>query len=69
MRLQSSAKTKAAVEDPLATAKPDKLYGLEIWQYDAGGNFKTGKGVSYTSAVEIGSSFTVTLELWTIASW
>ncbi len=21
-------------EDPLATAKPDKLYGLEIWQYD-----------------------------------
>ena len=62
VRLQSSAKTKAAVEDPLATAKPDKLYGLEIWQYDAGGNFKTGKGVSYTSAVEIGSSFTVTLE-------
>ena len=31
VRLQSSAKTKAAVEDPLATAKPDKLYGLEIW--------------------------------------
>ena len=52
--------TKTITEDPLATAKPDKLYGLEIWQYDtANGALKGGKSIG---DVEIGTSFNVTLD-------
>ena len=36
-------KTIMVPDDPLATARPDKLYGLEVWQYDRSGSFVAGK--------------------------
>ena len=53
-------KTITVPDDPLATARPDKLYGLEVWQYDRSGSFVAGKGASLGD-VAIGSSFSVTL--------
>ena len=53
-------KTIMVPDDPLATARPDKLYGLEVWQYDRSGSFVAGKGASLGD-VAIGSSFSVTL--------
>ena len=64
VRLVPASRTKAGGDDALATVKPDKLYGLEVWQYDTNGNFKSGKGLSIGD-VEIGSSFTVTLDALT----
>ena len=32
-----TSKAVSDVVDPLATAKPDQLYGLEVWQYDGNG--------------------------------
>ena len=62
VNLVSIGETKAitVADDPLATAKPDRLYGLEVWQYDRSGNFVKNKGASL-GHVEIGSSFNVTL--------
>ena len=64
VQLVPASRTKAGGDDALATVKPDKLYGLEVWQYDTNGNFKSGKGLSIGD-VEIGSSFTVTLDALT----
>lgn len=63
VRFGSSPASKAVsdVVDPLATAKPDRLYGLEVWQYDGNGTFQSGMGKSIGD-VAIGSSFTVTLK-------
>ena len=47
-------------EDPLATAKPDKLYGLEIWQYDRAGNC-INNSTQNLGNKSIGESFTVPL--------
>ena len=56
-----TSKAVSDVVDPLATAKPDQLYGLEVWQYDGNGTFQSGMGKSIGD-VAIGSSFTVTLK-------
>lgn len=39
-----TSKAVSDVVDPLATAKPDQLYGLEVWQYDGNGTFQSGMG-------------------------
>ena len=62
VRLVSTKTTKAVTlpNDPLSTAKPDKLYGLEVWQYDGNGNcLNTNSGVIGDKG--IGESFTFTL--------
>ena len=63
VRFGTSLTSKAVSDgfDPLATAKPDQLYGLEVWQYDGDGTFQSGMGKSIGD-VAIGSSFTVTLK-------
>ena len=62
VRLVSTKTTKAVTlpNDPLSTAKPDKLYGLEVWQYDGNGNcLNTNSGVIGDKG--IGESFPFTL--------
>ena len=62
-RLIPLAATKAITvpDDPLSTAKPSKLFGLQILQYSYGSDNTAPIGFIDLNDVEIGSSFTGTL--------
>ncbi len=53
--------TPSALQTKAAQAFPDKLYNLEIWQYNAGGT-KIGGQVLTDTAIEPGSNFTLNLQ-------
>lgn len=53
--------TPSAMQTKAAQAFPDKLYNLEIWQYNAGGT-KIGGQVLTDTAIEPGSNFTLNLQ-------